>query len=101
MPEPVSRPTRRGFRLSGEPESSINLEDARHWRGVYKELVDGFRWMTAAESGTRRRSGQLQVERLKERFAFWDSRCRELLEQATVQPIELGTEIELGAETTP
>ena len=91
----VARPTRKGFRLSGEPETSVNLEDARHWRGVYKELVDGFRWMTAAQSGTRRRAGHLQVERLKERFAFWDTRCRELLEQATVQPIAL------GAETSP
>ena len=89
MAEPVSRPIRKGFRLSGEPESSNNLEDARHWRGVYKELVEGFRWMAAAQPGTRRRAGHLQVERLKQRFAFWDTRCRELLEEATVQPIEL------------
>ena len=75
------RPLRKPFRLTGEPEDSQSLEDGRHWRRVYQELKAGFRWISDGGSGTHKRARQRQMERLEQRFEFWDRRCRELLAQ--------------------
>jgi hypothetical protein len=86
----IPRPARKALRLTGEPENSRTLEDARHWRGVYEELTKGFRWISDGESRTHRRSRQRQIERLEQRFAFWDRRCSELLAASqAATPIEV------------
>lgn len=77
----VPRPLRKPFRLTGEPEDSHSLEDGLHWRSVYEELRAGFRWISDGESQTHKRARQRQMERLEQRFAFWDRRYRELLTQ--------------------
>ena len=77
----VRRHLQKDMRLLGEPEDTANPDDVRHWRMVYAELLGGFRSLEAAEASTRRRGRQLQVEQLERRFAFWDGRYRELLEQ--------------------
>jgi hypothetical protein len=75
--EPVF-PPQNAFRLPDEPEDTDDLEDARHWEGVYGELVVGARVMTRSESGTHRRARLIHQEKIEQRFAFWESRRRQL-----------------------
>jgi hypothetical protein len=67
------------FRLLAEPEDSTQLEEVSHWLQVYQELLGGFRGIAASEPGAHRRARQLQVDRLEERFVFWERRYHDLL----------------------
>jgi hypothetical protein len=64
--------------LPGEPETSDDLEDARHWTAVYRELLAGFRDLAKATPKTHRAARLRQLRQLELRFRFWDTRCREL-----------------------
>ena len=61
------------FRLAAEPESVHLLEDAEHWRNVYRELVVGYRYVAGIEGTTRRRSRRLQLQRVEDRLRHWQS----------------------------
>lgn len=78
MAIPIEDRRRIGIRLSGEPEDSIEVDEARHWRNTYRELAVGFAGIASSETATRRRKRDLQVATLKDRLEFWDRRWREL-----------------------
>ena len=77
MPEGATKHTT--VRLPGEPETSDDLEEVRHWTAVYGELLAGFRDLAKAAPRTHRGARLRQVRELELRFRYWDALCRKLI----------------------
>jgi hypothetical protein len=70
------------MRLPREPEDATDLEEAEHWRNTYQELTVGFAQIVESEAGTHRRKRAIQVQRLRDRAAFWSRRYVDLMSQS-------------------
>jgi len=79
--------------MRGENPETTYLEDAEHWAGVYRELLafkedllgftkDRIERMKPPASNELATTDlvimEAEYDRLKSRFDFWESRCREL-----------------------
>jgi hypothetical protein len=84
--------------MPGEDPDTTFLDDAKHWRSVYEELLS-FKYEMVDKTEDKMEEVSppaarelastdkvvlgAELERMRHRFEFWDRRCREMEQQPT------------------